>query len=130
MGMIRGVTAVLLVVACLTLVGCGNERAEATAIPIATNNSPPDIRGTITTWVFEEGEGSMLVEGETPDGGAMAAQILVDGRTQIARQSGEVVEAGEITQLSNGQTVEVRFDGPAAESFPLQATAREVIIID
>lgn len=88
------------------------------------------MRGMVQHWEFTEGEGSLLVEGLMADGTDMAAQVLVTGQTQIIRQSNDVLEAGEITQLANGQEVELRFDGPVAESYPLQATAREIVILE
>lgn len=126
----RSVTAVLVIVCCMGVVGCTTTRAEATAVPIATKTTPPDMQGTVQTWEFVDGEGAMLVEGKMADGTDMAANVRVTGRTQIIRQVGTTLEAGEITQLANGQSVELRFDGPVAESYPLQATAKEVVILE
>lgn len=122
------VIAVLL--CCIALVGCTSTSAEATAVPIATKTTDPDMQGTIQTWEFVEGEGAMLVEGQMADGSDMAANVRVTGRTQIIRQVGGALEAGQITQLGQGQTVQLRFDGPVAESYPLQATAKEVVILE
>lgn len=126
----RSVTAVVVIVCCMGVVGCTTTSAEATAVPIATKTTPPDMQGTVQTWEFVEGEGAMLVEGKMADGTDMAANVRVTGRTQIIRQVGTTLEAGEITHLANGQTVELRFDGPVAESYPLQATAKEVVILE
>jgi hypothetical protein len=124
------VSAVLVLLCCLLIVGCSGTSAEATAVPIATVGTPPDMRGRVQNWEFTEGEGSLLVEGQLADGTDMAAQVRVTGQTQIIRQANNVLEAGEITQLANGQEVELRFEGPVAESYPLQATAREVVILE
>lgn len=126
----RSVTAIVVIVCCMGVVGCTTTGAEATAVPIATKTTPPDMQGTVQTWEFVDGEGAMLVEGKMADGTDMAANVRVTGRTQIIRQVGETLEAGEITQLANGQSVELRFDGPVAESYPVQATAKEVVILE
>lgn len=120
---------ILLVMGAMGLVGCATASAEPTAVPIATRTTPPDMRGMVQNWEFVNGEGAMLVEGQMADGTEMAAQVRVTGRTQIVRQVEEALEAGQITHLANGQRVEVRFDGPVAESYPLQATAKEVVIL-
>lgn len=130
MSLSRGLLAMLLLLFGTGLAGCASAQAEATAVPIATKTTAPDIRGTVQQWEFVNGEGSMLVEGEMADGSSMAAQVRVTGQTQIVRQSGGTLEAGQITQLASGQTVEVRFDGPVMESFPIQATAKEVVIVE
>ncbi len=126
----RGVLAMLLLLFGLGLAGCADAQAEATAVPIATKTTAPDIRGMVQQWEFVDGEGSMLVEGSMADGSSMAAQVRVTGQTQIVRQNGGTLEAGQITHLASGQTVEVRFDGPVMESFPIQATAKEVVIVE
>jgi hypothetical protein len=130
MNLWRGITAVVVTVCCMGVVGCATTSAEATAVPIATITTPPDMRGTVQNWEFVDGEGAMLVEGEMADGTEMAAQVRVTGRTQIIRQMAEALEAGQVTHLANGQTVELRFDGPVAESYPVQATAREIVILE
>jgi hypothetical protein len=126
----KGVLTALMLLGCLLMVGCTGTTAEATAVPIATVTTPPDMRGTVQNWEFTEGEGALLVEGQMADGTDMAAQVRVTGQTQIIRQANNVLEAGEITQLANGQEVELRFEGPVAESYPIQATAREVVILE
>ncbi len=126
----RNITLIVVVVCCIGLVGCTSTAADATAVPIATKTTDPDMQGTIQTWEFVDGEGSMQVKGRMADGTDMEARVRVTGRTQIIRQIGGALEAGQITQLGQGQTVQLRFDGPVAESYPIQATAKEVVILE
>ncbi len=124
MGNSRFVALVVVFLLSISIVACTAEAAEPTAVPITGgSNGPADITGRVSHWAFIEGEGSMLVEGKNAQGAEYAAQVRVTGQTQIIRQVEGEMKAGEITQLKEGQTVEVRFDGSVAESYPVQSKA-------
>lgn len=127
----RLVAVVVIVLLCAVIVGCTADAAAPTAVPIdGANDGPADITGTVSEWSFIQGEGSMLVQGTDPTGADFVARVRVTGQTQIIQQVNGELKASEITQLKDGETVQVRFDGPVAESFPVQATAGEVIIME
>lgn len=98
----------------------------------------PDIRGTVTeimvyppTGRGEPGTavGGILVEGESgPDTAYDRAWVTVDSETRIYRQPGG--ERAYFNDLQRGTRVEVTFSGPVMESYPVQATASEVVILE
>ncbi|MEX1195519.1 MAG: DUF3221 domain-containing protein [Dehalococcoidia bacterium] len=98
------------------------------------NLDEPSIRGVITTKsdATNGGEvlGSLRVEGEVePDTQYNRASVRVDEDTDIySLFDGEPVRAG-YSDLRQGQTVEVWFDGPVAESDPVQAKAGRILIL-
>jgi len=93
----------------------------------------PDIRGTITELTLGEGDtlGTILVEGEIePDTQYDKASVRVDKDTEIimARFFVEPTSA-PFSELSKGDLVEVWFEGPVAESYPVQTKAGRIEII-
>ncbi len=54
---------------------------------------------------------------------------LTEGARLLKQQGGKVVEA-DLQSLSAGQRVRVWFTGPVAESYPVQATADVVLILE
>lgn len=87
----------------------------------------PSIRGTVVTIDFSVGgSGSFLVEGEIePDTQYDRASVSVTGATRWYGADGRPAESGV---LAIGSHVEVWFEGPVAESYPVQATAGAVKI--
>ena len=55
-----------------------------------------------------------------------SAIITISSDTKILKENEET----EIEVLEEGLIVEVTFDGPVAESYPVQATAKEITIIE
>jgi hypothetical protein len=74
--------------------------------------------------------GTFLVEdGVDPDGRALAASVKVPPDIAILREDGQGGWAvASFDDLAVGQTVQVWFDGPVAESYPVQATAGSIVI--
>jgi hypothetical protein len=70
-------------------------------------------------------QGSILVE-ELPDGNK--ASLTIAQTTGIWRETADGVEPAAFTDLAEGQTVAAWVSGPVAESFPVQATADDVVI--
>lgn len=115
---LRILASALLVAVALTASGCG-----APAPPAAE----PDIAGVVSglTTNADEGTYSFLVTGT---GSYDKAWVATTSETSIlALDGGEYVET---TALFDGITVEVWFTGPVAESYPVQATAQTVVIVD
>jgi hypothetical protein len=96
-----------------------------------------DIRGKITN-VSPAGSqnpgnilGSVRIEGaKQRDTSVDKAMTRVVSRTKLFKmQEGKKVEA-TFEDFKVGQTVEATFDGPVAESYPVQGTAGEIVILD
>lgn len=98
----------------------------------------PDIRGRVTEIVVTTSSGAggpvpmvgkILVEGEVePDTSYDRAWVTVTPDTQIYR--GPRGERVNFTAIKRGALVEVVFTGPVMESYPVQATASEVRILE
>ncbi len=97
-----------------------------------------DIRGKITTR-SEVGEqarkrgivASVLVEGVLEkDTGFDRAHVKITERTRILKSDGEALHPVTFEALKTGQRVEARFIGPVAESYPVQAMAGEIVILE
>ena len=95
-----------------------------------------DIRGTISSSeLIDIEDGStmtrILVEGEiAPDTNVDRALVSIAPSTLILQAAED--EGRELTarDLEAGMAVEVRFSGPVMESYPVQATAEFVVIVD
>lgn len=88
------------------------------------------IRGKVTS-VSENGETmSMLVEGSvTKDTTFDKASVSVTKDTAIIIRENNVDKPGDKSAIKEGATVEVVFTGEVAESYPVQGTAKKVIIL-
>jgi len=127
----RTMTVLLLVVAAASLVlgaaGCGPR------VP----SGPPAIEGRITSVTPVLGAnsagpadaGMIMIEGSGTIGDKAA--ITVGPSTLVRRQikDGSVTDA-TFADLSAGMRVRAWVDGPVAESYPVQATASAVLVID
>jgi hypothetical protein len=70
----------------------------------------------------------VLQDGKDPKGGALAANVRVPSDAKILRKTGDSYEQVGVDQLTDGATVQVWFEGPVAESYPVQATAGTIVI--
>ena len=94
----------------------------------------PDIRGSITQINPESDDpnifGTMLVESQQETNTHYdKAAITVTTETRISEQTAQDRQPANFEALQVGQRVEVWFTGPVAESFPVQATALEIVIL-
>jgi hypothetical protein len=122
-------TGIALVVCALLAGGC------ATTVP----DTPPSIRGVVTSVEpGDAGGGSVrVVWTEDPTVGAKgeqdAAQVAITPETELLRRVGEGTDATyediEFTQLKTGDIVEAWFEGPVAESYPVQANGDVLVAI-
>jgi Protein of unknown function (DUF3221) len=104
----------------LVLVSCA-DRAPSRA---------PDIIGQITRATTGVTDGSrrivVLVEAVPNDlSGSPKALVTVDSRTRVFRANG----AAQVDDLLPGATVSVWFEGPVAESYPVQGRAGTLMIM-
>ncbi len=111
------------------LLGCG---------PFGAGESGQvDIRGNITsihradTQSQEKGiMGSILIEGAIEEDTQFdKASVTITEETRIFLQEGQERRPVTFEALQVGQRVEARFTGPVMESYPVQATAREIVIL-
>jgi Protein of unknown function (DUF3221) len=96
-----------------------------------------DVRGAITRITRAEGEGShkflgrVLIEGaKEPDTQVDKASVTVTTETELFIKRGGERKPAEFAALKEGQRVEARFTGPVRESYPVQATAAEITILE
>lgn len=92
----------------------------------------PDIRGHITTLTPGTGDtiATLLVEGAIePDTTYDKASVRVTEDTKLYKTTPDgVVELDR--ELAEGDFVSVWFEGPVAESYPVQARAGQVTVIE
>lgn len=101
------------------------------------SSSRVDVRGPITHISRAEGQGRggvlarILIEGaKEPDTEVDKASVTVTAETGLfIRMGGERKPAG-LAALEEGQKVEASFTGPVMESYPVQATAAEITILE
>lgn len=112
---IRNLAVILLL---LCAFGCEDDSESSGGIP----SGPPSIAGEITS----VGASSIRVE-ENPadDWGSAKAMVRLTGSPRVLYRDGSPTTTA---QLAVGQTVQVWFTGPVAESYPVQATADVIVI--
>lgn len=114
------------VAVCVALAGCA---ADGPSAP----ESEPDIRGVVTGVSGGETVSLRVVWTDDAAIGAQAgydaAQVAVTGDTEVlARAADGSLSAAEAADIAVGTVVEAWFEGPVAESYPVQATAGTVVI--
>ena len=120
---------IVVAAACLALTGCA---AGAPSAP----DTEPDIRGVVTDVSSAGGSSASLRVVWTEDAvigaqtGYDAAQVAVNDDTELLSRAadGSVADA-EIEEIAVGTVVEAWFEGPVAESYPVQAMAGTIVIV-
>lgn len=109
----------LIIILAIISVGCSEESVETIGI-----------RGKIKELYIVEDELTItgfLVEGEVQDDTMYdSANVSIGEDTEIYRNEKKI----NSEELEEGLIVEIIFDGPVAESYPVQGTAKKIIIID
>jgi uncharacterized protein (TIGR03437 family) len=125
----------------LTITLVGQTSFDGAGICVSSDATPSqsrwDVRGKITKIVPADGAakqkgivGSFLVEGDVaPDTTVDKAAVTATVETRLFEQQGQDRRPSAFDSLKIGQTVQVRFAGPASQSYPVQATASEVVIL-
>ena len=107
----------------------------ATAHAFSWNRA--DVRGTVTH-ISRANEGGgrknvlgrVLVEGvKERDTQVDKASVTVTAETRVFMKQDKGRKPAAFADLKEGQEVEARFAGPMLESYPVQATAIEIIIL-
>ena len=110
----------------LALTGC------APSVP----STEPDIRGVVTDVSGAGGE-TVSMRVVWTDDAAVGAQAAYDGAQVTANADTEwlsrvpdgSIAAAEASEVAVGTVVEAWFEGPVAESYPVQATAKTIVIV-
>ncbi len=115
--------ALLLALALATVPGLGGCTSGLPA-------EDPSIRGEITTLTPAPGGGSLLIE--APGVAEFAydkASVWITSETTLRRLAADgSIEPIDFGDLAVGQTVDVWFEGPVAESYPVQASAGTLLL--
>jgi hypothetical protein len=120
-----------LLVLCFGLIGLILGCGPANTTPV-TN---PAIRGSITYSQAQPGPdqdilGSILIEGQLENDTSFdKAAVTITAQTRIFERVGQERRPTTFEALQVGQQVEAWFDGPVAESYPVQARASDVLIL-
>jgi len=103
----------------------------------ATPSTGADIRGTITDILQADAQsreegiiGSVLIEGVIEEDTQFdKASVTITDKTRIFEQKGQERLPMTFESLKIGQRVQARFTGGVLESYPVQATASEIVIL-
>lgn len=95
----------------------------------------PDIRGTVEGFSDSAGPqditGFILIEALLEEDSRYdRAFVTVTDHTRIYQQNGERLLKAKYENIQNGSLLEVWFNGPVAESHPVQAEAGTVVIME
>jgi len=132
------IITMFILIAILSLTGCRITKQETIKEDITEelpidNDSSTDlvtygVAGLIST-ITDNGDntGSIFVEGDLATNGAEydKASVSISSDTKIYLN-----EEGGISDLEVGQYVQVFFEGPVMESYPVQAAAKQINVID
>lgn len=113
-------------------VGCGGGGGSS------PGGRAADIRGYISSiWVISADPplggnlGSVLIEGEAEDDTSVdKASVTVTRETRIYGETGGSRSEMKFEDLAVGQSVEAVFTGLVMESYPVQATASEITVLE
>ncbi len=123
------------------LLGVTTERQspEPPASPLQTTptGKEADIRGNIT--ILKQADlqgrergilGTVLIEGVMEkDTEFDRALVTITNKTRILEQEGQVYRSMTFNDIKAGQKVQAKFTGTVLESYPVQATAIEIVIL-
>jgi hypothetical protein len=121
--------AALAVLGAVVVGGCGGTTAQPASSATAPPSIPADITGTIHDLTTDAATGLpvlLVVDDGAIDRSADRASVTVTPRTIVWLLKGG---QGTPADLGAGQMVSVWFDGPVAESYPVQAEAGVIRIL-
>lgn len=98
--------------------------------PIVDDAGKIGIRGVVKSIVQGKDGITMLVEGKLEqDTSFDKASVTVNMKSAVLRDKTAVTGLLAFSEIKKGDTVEVTFDGPVAESYPVQGVAATVRIV-
>ena len=120
-------TSIVLLVGITTAIALGACSAD-TGIPAG----PSSISGRITAVTAAPDGGSLLIEAPGAEPPAYdAASVRVTPETRLLRRGDDgSTEKIAFSAFERGQRVDVWFEGPVAESYPVQASAGTVLLAE
>ena len=71
----------------------------------------------------------LIEEDPAAQSGSDKAQVTLRAQTRILKQDAGAITAGSTKDLRRGLQVRAWFDGPVAESYPMQATGSVILIL-
>jgi hypothetical protein len=114
----------------------GDDPVPPVDTPPAHVAGAPDIIGSVATLNVADGSwnagirGSVLIVGKIQDGTSVdKAFVTVTDKTRIYVQTAQGRRQVDFSYLGVGRTVAATFTGPVAESYPVQATASDIVIL-
>lgn len=117
--LIKAMMFIFVTLISLTLIGCSTANVP---------NETIGIRGIVKEISTSGHQGQLLVEGEIEEDTVYdKASVSITEETLIQKKS--LSSAFELADIQVGDTVEVIFTGPVAESYPVQGTASIIKII-
>lgn len=101
----------------------------------ARSSGHADVRGTITRLAKGDGRGKVLghvlIEGEKEaDTQFDKASLAVTAETRLSIKQGKELKSVGFADLAVGQKAEARVIGPVMESYPVQAQAAEITLLE
>ena len=101
----------------------------------AQDGTKADVRGIITAANASKAKdvlGSIRVEGKVEKGLTTydKASIRITTKTKIEKLEGTTRKAATVEDLKVGARIQATFVGPVAESYPVQATAGAILIVE
>jgi hypothetical protein len=114
--------------------GCGGPAGGGTSSPTPSANGRADITGVVReltrTGADDDGWPVLLVVGDSSAADSVdRASVRVTAGTTVWGPAGEGREELSAADLAVGERVAVWFTGPVAESYPVQATAGDIEIL-
>ena len=128
---VRGLAAVA---AMVLVAGCAGRGEEPVPEPAAeAREARPDISGTITRVDTLDGIGGRVAEATVEanpleESGSAKARVTITTATRIFVDESDVRRPATLDELRRLRTVDVWFEGPVMESYPVQATAARVVV--
>ncbi len=92
----------------------------------------PDLRGEITEIGRAAGSDIVKILVEARPGkqdGSDKAYVFVLGDKSVLQRQNDTYKRARTADLETGHQVEIWFDGPVAESYPLQGNAEMVVVV-
>ena len=113
---------------------CAGQEEEPETSPAAeARESRPDVSGTITRLDTLDGIGGRVAEATVEanpleESGSAKARVTITTATRIFVDESDVRRPATLDELRRLRTVDVWFEGPVMESYPVQATAARVVV--
>jgi beta-N-acetylhexosaminidase len=112
--------------------------APGRPLPADDKADKVDVRGKVTTVTAAADDvkkqgllGTLLVEGDKDKAVTYdKASVKVTDKTKIEKLDGKDRKEAKFEDIKKGARVEATFTGPVADSYPVQATARSILILE